>query len=550
MAPSLSAEMTAAPPPQHTSEAPSWLAGLDGSELSQLPRELLMGLVTERFLQSPVWHMCQLGSTSPKAKDVFMDEALWRGFFEDRFREASMNPMRRTQQASWSPSARLSYGQLHTVEKNFLEGAYSTRTSLSNPRQGVPVLDLRVAPGATSTSAFAALRDGSIMVYDCDPGHLTPADSVTPCPATPMRACPLQELEPQLGGGPALCCLPLECRQTRPATATESEAAPGAISHGSSGVLVAGYALGRLGAWQLPSGKPFSPSGWETAHSARISALAALGESPGGDGRRPASYAGHHMLLSAGSDALVKAWSLEGERFGERLQTFHGHAGHVVSLAALPQGGPIFLTGSHDRTMRLWDARRGTGQAAEVARWTQRDWVTCVELHPTRDHLAFSSDKSVYQWDLRQPGVAAVAESHRHRKLVSRLRGDPLRLASCSLDGCVKVSSLEEPAVRCISPTPSPRSQREWGRLTATEIWEGGDEVCTLRASADYVLCIDFDASRLFAGSVDGCVDVYDFSDPGHFRNGGSSSPSSPGPRRHCGEPVDIEMTGLQEIEV
>jgi len=270
-----------------------------------------------------------------------------------------------------------------------------------------------------------------------------------------------------------------------------------------------------------------------------VTALAALG--------------GKH-LLSASSDGLVKAWSTEWERFGEACGILPGHRASVVSVAASPHGGSLVLSGSHDRTMRLWDMRQD-GEAAAVAQWQQKDWVTCVDFHPTSEHRIMSSDKGVHVWDLRRPGAGPIETTHRHRKLVSRFRVDPLRLASCSLDGCVKVSSLEEPGVRVASPRSTPTSSPDLRpsspppmMLPGGLIEDDGD-ACTLRTSSDYVLSIDFDATRLLAGSADGVVHAYDFSQRSHFRR---SSPPGPSPLLsfRCGEPVDLELSGLQEIEV
>jgi len=238
------------------------------------------------------------------------------------------------------------------------------------------------------------------------------------------------------------------------------------------------------------------------------------------------------------------------------------------------------MSGSHDRTVRLWDSRR-PGDA--VARWRQQDWVTCVQFHPAHDSHAFSSDKAVHLWDLRRLGVVPpnsgaddvitsansdissgphLASSHRHRKLVSRFRVDPLRLASCSLDGSVKVSSLEAPSLRVASPQASPMASPVLG--PASPPLQDRQEV-TLRTSTDYVLCIDFDATRLLAGGVDGRVDVYDFSCQDHFYQGspvlGPNSATNAERRLaqavaaarsggRCGEAFDIEMLGMEDIEV
>mmetsp|Transcript_60642 Transcript_60642/g.157336 ORF Transcript_60642/g.157336 Transcript_60642/m.157336 type:complete len:357 (-) Transcript_60642:64-1134(-) len=339
--------------------------------------------------------------------------------------------------------------------------------------------------------------------------------------ARPRQALPTRELTPKLGGGPALCCLPVGVPRQTPAEA----AAP------APGILAAGYALGRLAAWELPSGNRCTPGCWEAAHAGRVCALATAGDSGGGG-----------LLLSASSDGVVKAWSLDAERFGAHRRSFSGHEASVVSVAASPWDRFTFLTGSHDRSLLLWDTRVG-GAGAAVARWRQQDWVTCVEFHPTDQDVLLSSDKAVRQWDFRRPGSGALGVLHRHRKLVSRFRVDPLRLASCSLDGSVKVSSLEPPEFRVASPRG--RAAPEAGSPCGKE----SDEVCTLRTSTDYVLCIGFDATRLLAGGVDGRVELFDFSQPGHFRKGTPSPLLSPAAAR-CGDPVDVQMTGLQELEI
>jgi WD40 repeat protein len=499
----------------------------DRESLQDLPPELLVG-IAGHFLESPVWHLCKLGETSEDLSKIFNDEALWQGFFETRFREASRSPSRRVQRSRSPKSARQMYAECHMLEMRFREGLYHMQSTLDN-HKGVAVLDLRIAPGFVSSSAFAALRDGSIMVYDLDPAStpLQDEDSALAQPVEePQLAKPQREFRGE-GGGPALCCLPLELPTTN---AANSNSEPPLT-------LTAGYASGRLQAWHLPtSDHPMRLPSWEQAHAGRVSALAALGDG---------------ALLSAAADGLVKAWDIGGDRFGDLRQIFSGHTDSVVSVAASPFERQIFLTGSHDHTMRLWDVRQGGAESAVVAVWRGQDWVTCVDFHPTSANSIFSSDKSVHTWDVRMPGSNPLNTPHRHRKLVSRFRVDPLRLASCSLDGCVKVSSLEDPGVRRASPHTSPVSSPSLRPVPHASLNERGlaDNVCTLRTSTDYVLSIDFDATRLLAGGADGRVRIYDFSVPGSFR---MSSPTLSPLAARCGQSVDVDfqLSGMQEIEV
>jgi len=509
----------------------------DGQQtLKHLPQELLAG-IAERFLESPVWHACQLGKTSAELEGVFSNEMLWQAFLEDRLRDASRSPSPRFRPKALSPSYRRSYAKLHSLEARFCGGQYAARGSLGNPHQGEAVLDLRVGSAANEIGeaeiAFAALRNGTIMVYDLDASKMQmtlgagPESDTGAKPLRPQHAAPIQELKPSTHGGPALCCVPITTFSTDGVS----------NSAGPPSLLVAGYALGRLGAWSLPDGSCCMPSTWEAAHNGRVAALTAR--------------ASGAELLSASSDGLIKAWSLGSDRFGEMSTSFPGHSAAVVSVAASPFDQGLFLSGSHDRTMRLWDPRQGT-DGGVVAQWRQNEWVTGVDFSPVVDTHIFSSNKSVHCWDMRRPGSGPLTSTHRHRKLVSRFRLDPMRLASCSLDGCVKVSSLEEPGVRVASPRLSPHHSPSLEPVQPPPLDAIGDgfvdnsEVCTLRTSADYVLCVDFDATRLLVGGVDGQVAVYDFSEQDYFRS--TSLPASS--LFSCNETraVDIEMTGLQDL--
>ena len=64
------------------------------------------------------------------------------------------------------------------------------------------------------------------------------------------------------------------------------------------------------------------------------------------DGRR---------ALSGSGDRTLRLWDLE---TGAELRRFEGHEDRVTSVTVLADGRRA-LSGSHDRTLRLWDLETG-----------------------------------------------------------------------------------------------------------------------------------------------------------------------------------------------
>ena len=64
--------------------------------------------------------------------------------------------------------------------------------------------------------------------------------------------------------------------------------------------------------------------------------------------------------LSGSEDKTLKLWDLAS---GKELRTFTGHSDEVSSVAIAPDGRTV-LSGSYDKTLKLWDFTRGVAQRA------------------------------------------------------------------------------------------------------------------------------------------------------------------------------------------
>ncbi|XP_076342285.1 WD repeat-containing protein 47-like isoform X3 [Tachypleus tridentatus] len=128
--------------------------------------------------------------------------------------------------------------------------------------------------------------------------------------------------------------------------------------------------------------------------------------------------------LSNRSSLLISGGATDNKIFitdcetGMTFQTFTGHSGTILSLYTW--GGAMFVSGSHDKTIRLWDLRSrgcvnvitapsasgaGSGDLSQpipnVTVAEHEDKVIQARWHPTDfSFLTTSADKSVILWGL------------------------------------------------------------------------------------------------------------------------------------------------------
>jgi WD40 repeat protein len=108
-----------------------------------------------------------------------------------------------------------------------------------------------------------------------------------------------------------------------------------------------------------------------------------------------AAFSPDNRFVIAASQADQIAWLLNATT-GEQVQVFEGHEGGITSVA-YSRDGRFVLTGSLDKTARIWDA--GSGQQILVLRGHE-DGVTSVAFSPDGHFvLTGSRDKTARVWD-------------------------------------------------------------------------------------------------------------------------------------------------------
>jgi len=99
------------------------------------------------------------------------------------------------------------------------------------------------------------------------------------------------------------------------------------------------------------------------------------------------------FLVSGSYDKTVKLWDVQ---TGGVVKTFHGHTNWVISVS-ISADCTMIASGSWDKTIQLWDIQ--TGGRCYVME--QQDWVYHVRFSPTdHQHLISVSGDKVWHWDI------------------------------------------------------------------------------------------------------------------------------------------------------
>ncbi|XP_058460150.1 autophagy-related protein 16-1 [Malaya genurostris] len=104
------------------------------------------------------------------------------------------------------------------------------------------------------------------------------------------------------------------------------------------------------------------------------------------------------LILAASNDFASRVWTVSDQRL---RHTLTGHSGKV--LAAKFLGTSCLVTGSHDRTLKVWDLKNRSCTETKFAGSSCNDLVTTDSFSIISGHF----DKKIRFWDIRTADCAA-----------------------------------------------------------------------------------------------------------------------------------------------
>jgi Prp8 binding protein len=197
-------------------------------------------------------------------------------------------------------------------------------------------------------------------------------------------------------------------------------------------------------------------------------------------------------ILSCSADKTVRAWDA---RTGDQVKKSTEHDSFVNSVCPMRRGPPLFVSGSDDATIKVWDHR----SRRSVVTFREKFQVTAVAFADAGDQVYSGGlDNSIKVWDLRKDDEPAmVLKGHGDTLTGIRVSPDGSHLLSNAMDGTLRMWDMRPyaPQNRCVKTFMG--HQHTFERLLLRCDWSADGQQVTAGSSDRSVYIWDVSTRKL-----------------------------------------------------
>ncbi|MFM9963051.1 MAG: protein kinase domain-containing protein [Planctomycetaceae bacterium] len=224
-------------------------------------------------------------------------------------------------------------------------------------------------------------------------------------------------------------------------------------------------------------------------------------------------------IVSGSHDKTLKVWDAQ---TGELVLTLNGHSKFVFCVSFSPDGKRI-VSGSLDKTLKVWDAQ--TGESLLTLNG-HSDWVRSVSFSPDGKRIVSDSMNGTLKvWNAQTGEPVLTLNGHEEGVTYVSFSPDGKRIVSGSLDATLMVWDVQtgEPvltlnghsgSVMSVSFSPDGKRIVSGSRDNTLKVWDAqtGEPVLTLKGHSNAVESVSFspDGKRIVSGSGDATLKVWD----------------------------------------
>jgi WD40 repeat protein len=224
------------------------------------------------------------------------------------------------------------------------------------------------------------------------------------------------------------------------------------------------------------------------------------------------------LAVSGSHDKTLRVWDLTS---GSLIRSLTGHRSSIECIS-MTADGSLAVSGGWDTALRVWDIE--SGRCLQQLPTDSR--VLSVAITPDgRRAVSGSFDETVRVWDLAKGAcvhemvghteqIKAVAITPDGRWAVSGSDDKTLRIWDLEGGSCVRTLESHWGAVYAVALTPDGRRAVSGGLDRILRVWDLSEGVClkTLTGHDDYIQCVAVtpDGRRAISASPDKTVRVWD----------------------------------------